>query len=183
MNSLSTSLPDPREPVPSLEIFILPGSSARPDSSTASFLILEYSKDDLQQIFKAVLETRTSTVTAPLPEDLWERLLKVRFPDIYQGKTDMKCYNFCQRCKDYFAITGTKGPNCISFITSFLWDKVLFCWQKHKCKLENKTTMPITWDKFSVFLHCGLKESQVFVDGIWRKFKKNTLYQLETVND
>ena len=49
-----------------------------------------------------------------------ERLLKVRFPDIYWSDNQMAYYNFCQQYKNYFAIAGAKKLNCISFAAFFL---------------------------------------------------------------
>ena len=83
--------------------------------------VLKYSEDDLQKIFKAVLEAR-APVPAPVPvpapapalasivaEAPWEKL-KARSPDLYREKSHMDCYNFCQQCEDYFATVGATEP-------------------------------------------------------------------------
>ena len=49
-----------------------------------------------------------------------ERLFKARFPEIYSGNSHMKCYKFCQQCKDYFDTARATGPNQIPFAASFL---------------------------------------------------------------
>ena len=60
----------------------------------------KYLKNNLKQTFKTVLDLRVSPVLAPAPvivlfyDDLCEKLLKARFPDVYRNKTYMKCYNF-----------------------------------------------------------------------------------------
>lgn len=56
IEDLSTSPPGPEEPVSVPEISALPGSSAPSSPSTAFSLVLKYSEDDLQRIFKVVLE-------------------------------------------------------------------------------------------------------------------------------
>ena len=39
------------------------------------------------------------------------------------------------------------------------------------------------WVEFKVFLQMNLKDSRVFVDGIWSKFKPDSQYQLEEIQD
>ena len=70
-------------------------------SGSANSSVVRYLKDDFQRIFRIVLDFR---LLAPVPapviaaashsEDPRERLLKAWFPDIYQGKTHLECYNF-----------------------------------------------------------------------------------------
>ncbi len=55
--------------------------------------------------------------------------LKAKTSDVYRGRSHMESYNFCQQCKDHFAICGATRPNQIPFATSFLWDRINFCWQ------------------------------------------------------
>ena len=90
-------------------------------SGFANSSVVRYSEDDLQQIFRAVLDSRPSApvlalvvAAAPYSEGPRERPLKAWFPDIYRGKTHLECYNFFQQCKDHFAIAGTTGPNRVS---------------------------------------------------------------------
>ena len=89
----------------------------------AATSIPKYSKDDLQQIFKVVLEA-LALALAPAPvisKVLWEKL-KANFLDVYREKSHMDCYNFCQQYKDYFATVGAMGLTRIFFAMSFLRD-------------------------------------------------------------
>ena len=70
---------------------------------SADPFVVRYQEDDLQRIFKTVLDSRPSVlVLAPVVaaalhnKSSCERLLKAWFPDIYLGKTHLKCYNFLQ---------------------------------------------------------------------------------------
>ncbi len=95
----------------------------------------------------------------------------------------MKCYNFCQLCEDHFAIARATRPNQILFIASFFWDQINFRWQQHKQKLERENSVPISWDKFKVFLRKILGDSQAFVNSYWANIKRDSQYQLEEVLD
>ena len=91
----------------------------------ASINVSKYSVNDLQRIFKTVLEiwatapTLTSTpasVVSKAPQDK----LKACFSDVYHEKFHMDFYNFCQQCEDYFGITGaTDLPKFVSPYFSF----------------------------------------------------------------
>ena len=92
----------------------------------------KYSKDDLQRIFKTVLEARAPAPTstpAPVVSEVPQDKLKARSLNIYCEKSHMDCYNFCQQCEDYFATAGAIGPTRILFAASFLWDRISFHWQ------------------------------------------------------
>ena len=76
-----------------------PGPKPPADTS-----IPKYSEDDLQRIFKTVLEARApvpvsapapALVPAPVVSEMPQEKLKARFPDVYCGKSHMDCYNFC----------------------------------------------------------------------------------------
>lgn len=54
--------------------------------SSAIFFAPKYSEDNLQYILKTVLEARTPATSAYL-ERSHKRLLKARFPNIYNSKT------------------------------------------------------------------------------------------------
>ena len=80
----------------------------------------KYWEADLQRIFRIVLEARpfvSNPASQPLVflERLCHKLLKATFPELYHGKTYMKCYSFCQQCKNHFAAI-------------FLQDRALFRW-------------------------------------------------------
>ena len=100
--------------------------------------MIRYLNDDLQRIVKTILEARSFPLptSAPIPvfivaaaphyEGLREWPLKVRFPDIYWGKTHLECYNFFQQYKNHFAITGATDLNRVPFAAIFLKDTALF---------------------------------------------------------
>ena len=102
------------------------------DSISGPFALLnmpKYSKKDFQQIFKTVLEFRTSPpALQPLifPDKPYKRPLKARFPDLYCGRCYMECYNFWQKCEDQFAIAGAKKQKHIPFAVNFFQDQALF---------------------------------------------------------
>ena len=125
-----------------------------------------------------VLKART-----PPSDGIHKKPLKARSPDVYCGKSHMKCYKFCQQCEDHFAIAGAKGPNRIPFAASFLWNRINFRWQQYKRKHEAQSTVPITWEEFKIFLCQSLGDSRAFVDSYWAKIKRNSQYQQEDVLD
>ena len=138
---------------------------------------MKYTEKDLQKILRTVLKART------LSDGTREKPLMARLPDIYCGKSHMECYNFCQQCEDHFITAGAKGPNRISFATSFLCDRINFCWQQYKRKHEAKSIVIITWEEFKTFLCQSLGDSRTFVDSYWAKIKKASQYQQEDVLD
>ena len=138
--------------------------------------VAKYTEEDLQQILKAVLEAKVPASDEPL-----EKLLKARSPDVYRGKSHMECYNFCQQCKDHFAIARAKGPNRILFAASFFCDRINFRWQQYKRKQDS--SIPISWDKFKAFLRRSLGDFQAFIDSYWAKIKRDSQYQQEDVLD
>ena len=89
---------------------------------TTVSVIPKYTKKDLQQILKAILEAHTPTTS----EEPYDKPLKACFLDVYCGKSHIKCYNFCQQYEDYFATTEARGANQILFATSFLRDRISF---------------------------------------------------------
>ena len=125
-------------------------SGAKPPvvNAPATTSVPKYSKDDLQRILKAILEA-WAPVPAPAPisapalisapvfvlipasiiAEAAREKVKVRPPDVYRGKSQMDCYNFCQQCVDYFATTGATGSTQILFAVSFLRDRISFWWQ------------------------------------------------------
>ena len=179
----------PRRERPSVALFIAPPNSSLPLESddklsdqpagpskakslanalAVAFSVLKYSKDDLQQILKAVLEARAPIpIPAPTPtpvpapvvsEVLWEKL-KTRSLDVYCGKSYMDCYNFCQQCKNYFATARTIGPTQTSFAASFFQDRISFRWQQYKRRHDIETSVPVTQDEFKAFFCQSLGDS------------------------
>ena len=129
-----------------------------------------YSKDDLQQILKTVLEAQAPAPTpvplfapAPTPTpiiaEVAQEKLKTRSPDVYRRKSHMDCYNFCQQCEDYFAIAGAMGSTQIFFATSFLWNQISFYWQQYKQKRDIDSSILVTWVEFKTFLRRSLGDS------------------------
>ena len=68
----------------------------------------------MQDIIQTVMETRLAVIEGPQ-----ELLFKPRFLDVYWDDNHIACYNFCQQCENYFAITGVKGSNYILFAVFF----------------------------------------------------------------
>ena len=127
----------------------------------------KYSKDNLQWIFKAVLEAwapALASASAPVVfEVLWEKL-KARFPSVYREKSYIDCYNFCQQCEDYFAIKEITESIQISYAASFFRDWISFRLQQYKRRHNTNTPVPVTWDKFKAFFRRNLGDFQVFMD-------------------
>ena len=116
------------------QIARLSGGKPLANSPLAVNSVSKYSEDNLQWIIKAVLEARApAPALAPVPAlvifEVHREKLKTRSLDLYFGKSHMDCYNFCQRCEDYFAIAGAIEPTQIPFAVSFLRNRISFCWQ------------------------------------------------------
>ena len=109
-------------PTLALALLLALAIAPAPDAANSA---AKYSAEDLQQIFKTVLEAKAPT-PAFQPDGPWEKLFKAQVPDLYYRKTHMECYNFCQKCKDYFVTTGATGLNCVSFAAMCLKDQTLF---------------------------------------------------------
>ena len=69
-------------------------NSEQPKESPADTSTPHYSENDLQRIFKAVLEARPPA-PAPAVFETPREKLKAHFPDVYRKKSHMDCYNFC----------------------------------------------------------------------------------------
>ena len=95
------------------------------NASATTISILKYSEDDLQRIFKAVMEA-WAPAPALIVSELPLEKLKIRFANVYRKKSHMDCYSFCQQCEDYFATARATGLTRILFATSFLWDQISF---------------------------------------------------------
>ena len=93
----------------------------------------------------------------------------------------MECYHFCQQCEDHFETSGATGMNRTLFAASFLRGSINIKCAQHKRRHESAT--PITWSDFKTFLLKDLESSQVFIDSIWNKFRRDSQYQLEEAQD
>ena len=102
---------------------------------------------------------------------------------MYHGKSHMDCYHFCQLCEDHFETTGATEFNWTLFAASFLHGNINVRWAQFKRCNRGEELTPITWTEFKAFLRKNLGESKSFVDGIWRKLKRDSQYQLEEVYD
>ena len=137
--SVSPSVAPPDSSLPPKSGDKLSNQPARPsgtkppviDAPIAAINVSKYSKDDLQKIFKAILEAR-APVFDPAPasvvSEVPQEKLKARFPDVYCGKSHMDCSNFCQQYEDFFATPRAIGPTQIPFAASFLRDQINFRW-------------------------------------------------------
>ena len=144
-------------------------------NALATTNVFKYSKDNLQQILKAVLEARALVPTlAPVPTPapalasivakVPQEKLMACFPDIYHGKSYIDCYNFCQQCKDYFATAKAMRLIRIFFAASFFRDQISFYWQQYKRKQDTDSAISVMWDKFKAFFCYSLGDSQAFMD-------------------
>ena len=64
---------------------------------------LIYIKENLQQITKTMLKFYSFAIIVPAFKKTCKRLLKARTSDVYQNRSYIKCYNFCQQYKNRFA--------------------------------------------------------------------------------
>lgn len=128
---------------------------------------------------KTYLEAQAQA--APSQSEPRERPLKARFPDLYFGKSHMDCYHFCQQCEDPFDTGRATALNRTSFAASFLRGSISFRWTQYKRRY--KEAAPITWSEFKAFLRKNLGDSRLFVDSIWSKFRRDSQYQVEEVQD
>lgn len=83
MDNLSAPPLYPKKLDFALEASVFLGLFAPLGPSTVLSLVPKYSENDLQQVFKVVLEALTTTITASLIESSQERFLKTRFLDVY----------------------------------------------------------------------------------------------------
>ena len=139
---------------------------------------------------QAYMEDRRNPAPAPAPaplskprEDVSDRPLKARNPDLYYGNSHMECYHFCQQCEDHFETAGAKGHKRVLFTGSFLKDRILHRWQQHKTKTERNRAAPLSWEEFKAFLRQSLGESDAFVGNVWSKMRSDSQLQLEEVQD
>lgn len=104
---------------------------SNPGPSLVPFQVAKYTKDDLQQILKTVLELRIPAYSKNWRtlEDLSERTVKPRALDVYKNKSHIDCYNFIHQCKDYFVTSKSRGRNRVPFVATFLKEKTLNRWQ------------------------------------------------------
>ena len=143
-----------------------------------SLSMAQYLKDNLQQIFRILLDFKPLALL-PAPalalqqyKGPCERPLKDQFLDVYQGKTHLEFSNFFQQYEEYFAIAGAKSKSWVLFVAIFFKDTPLFCWQQYQRKVEDEANISIIWEKFKAFLCQSLGECKVFVDTIWSTIKK-----------
>ena len=135
-----------------------------------------------KQFMKAYLEAQTPALTAAkMDAKPCERPLKAWLPDLYYEDLYIKCYRFCQKCKDHFDTARAKGSNRIPFAISFLRKKALGQWLQYKRR--NNGAESLTWPKFKDFLQTNLGDSKAFVDDIWSKIKRDSQYQNESMQD
>ena len=71
--------------------------------------------------------------------------------------------------------------NCIPFAAIFLRGPISLRWAQHKRR--HKSATPISWSELKAFLHRDLRSSQVFIDNIWSKFRRDSKYQLKEARD
>ena len=109
-----------------------------------------------------------------------EGQLKARFPDLYYGKSHMKCYHFGQQCKDHFDTAGAIRSNRTLFATFFLCKRISFRQYQHKRQGQVKL-LPLI--NFKAFFGKNLSDTQAFVDTTWSRVKRDSQFQQEEVQD
>ena len=140
-------------------------------------LILSPAEDLFTKFMKVFIEiTQAWALVEPQ-----EYLLKAKTLETYWGKSHMKCYHFCQQCKDHFKISGVTGINRILFAASFLCGSISLKWTQHKRRYES--AILITWSEFKAFFRKDLGSFQAFIDSIWSKFRRDSQYQLKEARD
>lgn len=83
----------------------LPTGPSNSNPSLTTSQTSQYSKNNLQQISKTVLEAQLSPICNQdqrIIEDRFQQALKPKTPDIYKGKLHIDYQNFIQLYKDYF---------------------------------------------------------------------------------
>ena len=117
--------------LPKSEIFEWSNGLLGPKFPNAINNVPNYFEDDLQRIFKAVLEAQ-ATAPTPAPalapatfKEPWKKLLKARSPDVYCRKSHIDYNNFCQQYEDYFATARATGANQILFAAFFFRSKLV----------------------------------------------------------
>ena len=139
---------------------------------------------------QAYMEDRRNPSPAPTPaplaepqQDVSDRPLKARNPDLYYGNSHIESYHFCQQCEDHFETVGAKGHKRVPFATFFLKDRIHHRWQQHKTRIKRNRAAPLSWEEFKTFLKQSLGESDAFVGNAWCKMRSDSQHQLEEVQD
>ena len=77
-----------------------------------------------------------------------------------------------KNCKDYFDTTGAIGINHTWFATSFLCNKISFCW--HKCTYQSQELALLSWVEFKAFFQKSLGNSKVSVYTTWSCIRQDS---------
>ena len=118
-----------------------------------------------------------------LDQEAPDRPLKARNSDFHHKNPHIDCYYLCQQYEDHFETAGVKVHKCVSFAASFFCKRINFCWQQYKLCVKRKRVNLITWEEFKAFLRKSFGDSNLFVDNIWSKIKRDLQYQYEEVQD
>ncbi len=147
-------------------------------------------EDLFRQFMQAYMEDRRNSAPTPAPallaeppENVWDKPLKARNPDLYYSNSHMECYHICQQCEDHLETGGAKAHKLITFAASFLKDHILYRWQQHKTRTERNRAALLSWDEFKAFLRQSLGEFDAFVGNVWSKMSSDSQHQLEEVQD
>ena len=116
-------------------------------------------------------------------EDVSDRPLKARNPDLYYGNLYMKSYYFCQQYEDHFETAGAKDHKSIPFAATFLKDRIFNRWQQHKAWTEYTQADFLSWEEFKAFLRKSLGESNAFVVHVWEKMRGYSQHQQVEIQD
>ena len=135
------------------------------------------------ELFKRFMKAYLESNQGPSqPPEECKQPFKAKLSDVYYSKSHMDCYHFCQQCEDYFEPSRTIKTNQTLFAAFFLYKNISVWWTQFKRRRGGEVAS-ITWIEFKAFLRKNLGESKSFVDSIWKKFKRDSQYQLEEVYD
>lgn len=62
-----------------------------------------YTKKNIKRILRPVLVSKKWIKTVETNKNFEKQVMKVGSQDIFYNKLDMRCYNFCLKCKYNFA--------------------------------------------------------------------------------
>lgn len=73
-------------------------------------------------LYKFLIPAALVTSDTNTRGDNINRLFKPQNPDLYYGNLYIKCYYFCQQCRDYFEVARLLDHKYVSFAIKFLKD-------------------------------------------------------------
>lgn len=132
------------------------------------FLASKFTKDLFRQLMQVYIEDRYQPVLAPAPlaksqKDALNKSFKARNSDIYYDNLHIKCYYFCQQCKENFETGGAKDHKRVFFALTFLKNRILNCFQQYQTWTKYNQVVLLSYKKFKTFLRKSFVESHIFI--------------------